>query len=99
MIRDKYSDVAVVHLYLDEITTFIESIVEDEKVAITLACGIFEKHKNLCRIAPFKTESERLLWLRLHAREVATAHNLAKKEAIKEKAIKAAIHDFEKLHS
>lgn len=89
-----YNDLAIVHRYLDEITTFIQSFVQKESVAIVLACQVFEDHKKREDAQPFDSEESRLLWLRLQSRNVAMGYLQAKKhEEQKTKAIRAAIHD------
>jgi hypothetical protein len=68
MRKDSYYDLQVVHLHLDTITRFIQDIVQQESVAIMLACQVFEEHKRETRKTTFSSEDKRLVWLRLRAR-------------------------------
>lgn len=95
MATTSYNDLAVVHRYLDEITTFIQGIVQKESVAIVLACQVFEEHKKLQDAVPFPSEEDRGLWLRLKARSVAITYLQTKSdEEQKQKAVKKAIHNY-----
>lgn len=94
MATTTYNDLAVVHRYLDEITTFIEGIVQKEGAAIVLACQVFEEHKKRQDVLPFPSEEDREQWLRFRSRFLATEYlNGNKREEQEQKAIRQAIHD------
>lgn len=94
MATDSYNDLTIFHRYLNEITTFIQGIVQKESISIVLACQVFEEHKKNADAQPFESDVERLLWLRLRGRNLAIAYLEHKRhEDQKEKAIRAAIHD------
>lgn len=94
MATTSYNDLAVVHRYLDEITTFIGAIVQKESVAIVLACQVFEEHKKRQDVLPFPSEEDRGQWLRFRSRFLATEYlNSKRLDEQKQKAIRKAIHD------
>lgn len=89
-----YSDLAIVHQYLDRITTFIQSLVQQENRAIVLACQVFEEHQQVNAVEPFTSEENRVAWLIHRSRELAMGHlKYESHEKIKEQAFRAAIHD------
>ena len=81
---DTHSDLVVLHRYLDAITTFIASIIKDEKAAIVLACKVFEEHKKRNENNPFTHEGRRKQWLHLKARNLAIDHLNLKRQQAKE---------------
>lgn len=89
-----FNDLEIVHKYLDRITTFIQDLEQQENRAIVLACQVFEEHQQINAIEPFTSEENRLAWLIHRSRELATDHlKYESREKLKEKAIRAAIHD------
>lgn len=90
-----YNDLAILHRYLEEITTFIQAIVKRESAALVIACQVFEAHNKKTRKTPFESEQKRLLWLQLRSRTLANQYvERKKREEIQEKAFKMAIHDY-----
>lgn len=73
MAATTYNDLTIVHQYLDEITTFIQGIVQDESRAIVLACQVFEEHKKRAEYQQFENEETRIVWLFLKARNLASS--------------------------
>lgn len=69
-----YNDLTIVHRYLEEITIFIQGIVQKESTAIVLACQVFEEHKKREDAQSFYSEEDRLLWLRLRSRNLAMGY-------------------------
>lgn len=74
MTKTTHNDLVTVHKYLDEVTNFIQAIIQDENASIVLACQVFQDHKQKEVVTPFPDEEKRLLWLRLHARNLALYH-------------------------
>lgn len=68
MTKDTFQDLTLLHRYLEEITNFIEAIVQQENVAIMLACQVFDEHKKEAAKTTFPSEEKRLIWLKLRAR-------------------------------
>ncbi len=94
MATDTYSDLVVVHTYMNEIATFIQKIIEDENVATIMACQVFEGHKKMQDRKPFESEKDRQCWLYLISRNLAIEYLRGKRnEQIKAEALGAAIHD------
>jgi hypothetical protein len=91
---DSHNDLQIVRRYLDNVTTFINAIVENDSVAIVLACQVFEDHKKRQDAIPFENEEDRLLWLQMRGRTLAIGHFQHKRnEKIKMQAVGKAIHD------
>lgn len=89
-----YNDLAIVHKYIDQITTFIQGIVKEDATAVVLACVVFEQHKKLEKTEPFTSEEKRLGWLLLKSRNIAMQHLKQERYDQQEvKAVKKAIHD------
>lgn len=74
MATASYNDLTIVHRYLDEVTTFIQAIVQNECAAILLACQIFEDHKKREDTLPFPSEEDRRQWLCFKSRFIATEY-------------------------
>lgn len=89
---DTYKDLEIVRLYIDEITTYIQAIIENENVSVILACQVFERHQKREAEAPFENEKDRVVWLYLSARNGALNH--LRHEKIKTEALHKAIHDY-----
>lgn len=89
---DTYKDLEIVRLYYDEITTYIQAIIENENVAVILACQVFEGHKKREAASPFENEKDRVVWLYLCARNLAI--DRLQHEKIKAAAVRKAIHDY-----
>lgn len=89
-----YNDSMTVQRYLEEITTFILAIVQDENLAIVLACQVFEEHQKRQDSNPFISEEDRLRWLQLRGRDLSLDHlRHERNKEIKARAVGAAIHD------
>lgn len=89
-----HSESVIVSRYLPEITTFINAIVQEESVAIVIACSVFEQYKKRNEKEPFDTEKNRSNWLFLYSRQAAIAHlQRLRNEEIKKQATRTAIHD------
>lgn len=88
---DTFNDLEILRRYVDEITTYIQAIVENENVAVILACQVFEAHKKRETVSPFENEKDRVVWLYLCARN--TAMDRLQHEKTKTHAIRKAIHD------
>lgn len=67
MPTDSYSDIRHVHRYLDRVTDYIKGFVGHEPTAVTLACQVFESHRDMDRKTPFTIESGRIKWLETKA--------------------------------
>jgi hypothetical protein len=94
MSKTSFNDLAIVHRYMEEITTFIQSLVTQESRAVVLACGVMEDHKKANDRHPFASEADRRAWLFHQARTVAINHlKWEEREKTKDKAIVAAIRD------
>lgn len=86
---DTFSDLEILHRYLDEITTFIYGIVANESMAIVIACEVFEAHKKKADAESFDSEESRILWLEIRARGAAIDYlKKERHEEIKTRATK-----------
>jgi hypothetical protein len=95
MAKQTFSDVSIVHRYLDEITIFITEILHDENRAIVLACQVFEDYKKKNDKQAFLFEERRLEWLLARATELVAQHlKRTRRETQQTKAIQAALHDY-----
>jgi len=93
-----FTDLQILHLYVDEITTFIQALVQKESYAIVLACQVFEDHKKRADFQPFDSEEDRLRWLRIRSRNLAIEYlfhvkHEEQKEMAATPAIRKAIHN------
>lgn len=88
-----YNDLAIINRYLPEIVTFIQDIVHDEAASVVIACEVFENHKKREDRRPFVSENKRLVWLHCKSRFLCKVYITRQHEKVKDKAIKAAIHD------
>lgn len=91
---DTFNDLQIVRRYIDMIAIFIEGIVQEDGVAIVLACEVFVRHKKRETSKPFATEEEREQFLYVCARNRAIdylQHQRHEKE--KAQALSKAIHD------
>lgn len=74
MKKATYNDLVILHQYVDVITTFIQSIVGNEDVAVLLACEVFIMHGKRQTKVPFENEASRTKWLYAAARILANNH-------------------------
>lgn len=71
---DTFNDLQIVRRYIDPITLFIEGIVQEDGVAIVLACEVFVRHKKRETAKLFVSEEERERFLYVCARNRAIDH-------------------------